>query len=333
MAGRPKRVEIYARLDEAFVELRERLGGLPDPTEADDIWTTIWYEEAHNSTALEGNTLVLRQVETLLAEGRAVGNKELREYMEVKGYADAAKWVYGQALKPRQSDGSLLMLTEVRWIHQAALGPVWEVAPHPYATPKEAPGSFREHDVAEFPGGMRPPSWTEVAGAMRDWVRHAGALRDVASPFEEIAALHGQFERIHPFLDGNGRTGRLLVNLLLVRLGYAPAIVYKRDRARYLRALRSADAGEPGALGELLARADLDNLYRFIVPAVAGPKRLVPLAALADRGVSEDALRMAASRGRLRAHKGRDGQWRSSRASVDEYKAARQLHPRRSPAK
>ena len=301
MAGRPKRVEIYARLDEAFVELRERLGGLPDPTEADDIWTTIWYEEAHNSTALEGNTLVLRQVETLLAEGRAVGNKELREYMEVKGYADAAKWVYGQALKPRQSDGSLLMLTEVRWIHQAALGPVWEVAPHPYATPKEAPGSFREHDVAEFPGGMRPPSWTEVAGAMRDWVRHAGALRDVASPFEEIAALHGQFERIHPFLDGNGRTGRLLVNLLLVRLGYAPAIVYKRDRARYLRALRSADAGEPGALGELLARAVLDNLYRFIVPAVAGPKRLVPLAALADRGVSEDALRMAASRGRLRA--------------------------------
>jgi len=50
VAGRPKRVEIYARLDEAFVELRERLGGLPDPTEADDIWTTIWYEEAHNST-------------------------------------------------------------------------------------------------------------------------------------------------------------------------------------------------------------------------------------------------------------------------------------------
>jgi hypothetical protein len=69
------------------------------------------------------------------------------------------------------------------------------------------------------------------------------------------------------------------------------------------------------------------------VPAVAGPKRLVPLAALADRGVSEDALRMAASRGRLRAHKGRDRQWRSSRASVDEYKAARQLHQRSLPAK
>jgi Fic family protein len=57
-------------------------------------------EEAHHSTAIEGNTLVLKQVETLLAEGRAVGNRELREYNEVKDYADAADWVYRQATAP-----------------------------------------------------------------------------------------------------------------------------------------------------------------------------------------------------------------------------------------
>jgi hypothetical protein len=50
----------------------------------------IWFQEAHHSTAIEGNTLVLTQVEALLAEGRAVGGKLLREYMEVRGYADAA---------------------------------------------------------------------------------------------------------------------------------------------------------------------------------------------------------------------------------------------------
>lgn len=61
------------------------------------------------------------------------------------------------------------------------------------------------------------------------------------------------------------------MNLLLVRLGYAPAIIYERDRDRDLRALRTADGGDPGPLGELLARAVLDNLYRFIVPASAGP--------------------------------------------------------------
>ena len=67
------------------------MGGLPNPVEAEGIWTTIWYEEAHNSTAIEGNTLVLKQVERLLADGVAVGNKELKEYMEVQGYATATR--------------------------------------------------------------------------------------------------------------------------------------------------------------------------------------------------------------------------------------------------
>src|SRR5947209_639916 len=155
MPGRPSRQQIYRRLDEALAELRERLGGLPDPVEADDIWTTIWYQEAHNSTAIEGNTLVLRQVEVLLREGRAVGDKELKEYMEVRGYADAARWVYSHPLEPGPwTDASLLTLTDVRHVHEIALGPVWDVAPHPNATDREAPGSFREHEIAPFPGGM-----------------------------------------------------------------------------------------------------------------------------------------------------------------------------------
>jgi hypothetical protein len=67
----------------------------------------------------------------------------------------------------------------------------------------------------------------------------------------------------------DGRTGRLFLNLLLVRLGYPPAIMYRNQRTAYLRALRRADQGEPGALGELIARAILDNLYKFVVPAAA----------------------------------------------------------------
>ena len=324
MAGRPSREQIYRRLDEAIAEMRDRLGGLPSPIEAEDIWTTIWYREAHNSTAIEGNTLVLRQVEVLLREGRAVGDKELREYLEVTGYAQAARWVYGHALEPGPwSDGSLLTLTEIRHVHALALGPVWDIAPHPNATEKETPGSFREHEIAPFPGGMTPPSWTEVPAAMRDWTRNVARLRGLKRPMEALASAHAEFERIHPFLDGNGRAGRLLVNLVLLRLGYAPAIIYLRDRGRYLKALRSADSGDSGPLGELLSRAVLDNLYRFVVPAVAGPTRLVPLAALADKDLTEGALRTAANRGRLRAQKVDGGQWRSTRTWVDDYKAKR----------
>ena len=67
------------------------MGGLPNRLEASDIWRGIWFEEAHHSTAIEGNTLVLKQVEALLAEGRAVGDKQLAEYMEVRGYANARR--------------------------------------------------------------------------------------------------------------------------------------------------------------------------------------------------------------------------------------------------
>lgn len=306
-------------------ELRDRLGGLPSPDEAEGIWRGIWLEEAHHSTAIEGNTLVLKQVELLLAEGRAVGNKELREYLEVRGYADAADWVYGQGVRPDWGSGKPITLAEIRQVHTLAMTPVWDVAPHPQATPREGPGSFREHDIEPFPGGMRPPEWTEVPVLIRDWIADAQALHkaDEAMIAEALALLHARFEQIHPFLDGNGRTGRLVLNLQLVRLGYPPAIIYKRDRTRYLAALRRADRGDVGPLGEFLARAVLDNLYKFVVPAVAGPARMVPLPALATDGLSANALRVAAVRGRLKAAKAADGTWRSSAAWVEEYIASR----------
>jgi Fic family protein len=324
--GRRTRSALYERLHLQITELREQLGGLPAPHEARAIWHGIWLDETHHSTAIEGNTLVLRQVAQLLDEGRAVGNKELREYMEVRGYADAAEWVYEHGIDPSSWSGdALVTLTELRHVHAIALGPVWDVAPHAEAGADERPGSFRRHDIESFPGGMKPPSWTDVPVRIDEWLTDAQALRRLDAPHlpAELAWLHARFEQAHPFLDGNGRAGRLLLNLLLVRLGYPPAIIRKTDRARYLAALQQADEGDCGPLGEFLARAILDNLHRFLLPAIAGLEQLVPLPALARKQLSANALRVAAVRGRLQAVKGRDGTWRSSRAWVDEYVASR----------
>ena len=244
----------------------------------------------------------------------------------MRGYADAAGWVYGQGIDPKGwSGGKLITLSEVREIHSLAMTPVWEVAPHPQATAKERPGSFREHDIEPFPGGMRPPEWTQVPVLIRDWIGDAQALRKTEADEipEALARLHSRFEQVHPFLDGNGRAGRLVLNLLLIRLGFPPAIIYKGNRSRYLAALRRADGGDFGPLGEFLARAILDNLHKFVVPAIAGPARLVPLPALATEKLSANALRVAATRGRLKAAKAADGTWRSSTAWVEEYEASR----------
>lgn len=324
MAGRPGREQIFRRLEESVDELHGQLGGLPGPSQAEDIWTSIWHQDAHNSTAIEGNTLVIHQVERLLDEGAALGNKQLAEYLEVKGYADAARWIYGQATQPAAFSGDqLVTLTEVRHVHKMAMGPSWDVSPHPSASDREAPGGFREHDIKAFPGGMRPPAWPEVRAAMVDWAKASARIPKANRPLLLLAGSHAEFERIHPFLDGNGRTGRLILNLKLVRLGYPPAIIYRRDRDRYLRALRRADKGDPGLLGELLARSVLDNLYRFVIPASSKPGSLVPLVALASGGLTEGSLRVAANRGRLKAQKGEDGIWRSTKAWVSEYRSTR----------
>lgn len=99
--------------------------------------------------------------------------------------------------------------------------------------------------------------------------------------------------------------------------------MFKNQRTKYLNAMPKADAGDYGPLGEVIARAVTNNLYKFVVPAVAGPARLVPLASLADNkpGITTTARRAAAERGRLKAQKTPSGAWLSSKNWVTDYQA------------
>jgi len=327
--GRPRRATIYATVDEGIEDLA-RVGGLPHPAEADSIWRGIWHEETHNSTAIEGNTLILRQVATLLEQGLAVGNKELREYLEVQAYADAAQWVYEQATTAGDwISGDLLNLTELREIHRRVVERVWKDFPPDDFHAQEGPGSFRQHDIAAFPGGMTPPPVIAVPGLVHDWIVNVNRGPGLDEHLVQyLARIHARFESIHPFRDGNGRTGRLVVNLLLVRQGLPPAIIYNRERSRYIEALVRADRhGDAGALAEMIARSIRDSIDRFVLPALAGPQRMVPLTSLAGPELSIIALRNAAERGRLRAQR-RGTRWYSTHQWVGEYAASR--HQRRS---
>jgi cell filamentation protein, protein adenylyltransferase len=317
--GRPARRTVHSAVDRAMDELRS-IGGLPKPAVSRDIWADIWYEESHNSTAIEGNTLLLKEVRELLGRGHVVGRKALADYLEVRGYADAADWVYAQAADQSvERHEPFITLTELREIHRQVVEAAWNVAPPDGLLPDEGPGSFRRHDIARFPGGMAPPPFVDVPPRVSDWLRDANATPPRERPLiEHLACLHARFEQIHPFRDGNGRTGRLATNLLLVRHGLAPAIIYKRDRARYLRALDRADRGDCGAIGELFARAVKDCIDRFLLPALGGSHQVLQISALSRPAVSALALRRAAERGRLRAVKQGMG-WYSTKSWVDAY--------------
>src|SRR5215471_18470514 len=148
-------------------EMRALLGGLPTPEQADAIWKDIWYHEAHSSTALEGNTLVRREVEALLKEGNG-------------------GWV----------SGGLVTLTEVRHVHRLVMTPVWEIAPHPHADDNEGPGNWRRHDINPFGGGMKPPDHTQIPALIRDWVDGLSSASRARAPIGEfLARHHAAFER------------------------------------------------------------------------------------------------------------------------------------------
>jgi len=340
--GRPTRAAIFSAVDEGVRELA-RVGGLPGPAENSAIWEDIWYEEAHHSTAIEGNTLLLNQVRVLLETGLVTGPaRELREILEVQAYAEAARWVYGQALPGTEwRDGSQINLTELRQIHRLVVEPVWRHFPPEDLLADEGPGSYRRHNIRPFASGLRSPDFTDVPQLASDWVRRANQRSQSEHPMVRLARLHADFEQIHPFRDGNGRTGRLALNLLLVRHGYPPAVILKQQRGRYLQALRRADqvrhAGaltlltpegalaqrpDPGPLAELIARAVKTSIDRFLMPGLAGPHRLLPLSALAGEAVSPLGLRRAAEKGRLVATV-QEGRWYSSKEAVARYLSSR----------
>lgn len=330
--GRPSRQQVFETLDQARSDL-ELIGGLPEPTTFSDVWSGIWTEETHHSTALEGNTLRLRQVQILLEDGVVTGSaKELREWLEAKAYGDAARWVYQHACVSR-FQGSRVMISDkdIRDIHDLVVRSVWAHFPPDGLAAGEAPGAYRLKDHDPLRADLLVQPCSVVASQVSNWVAAANDPPEDTDGhlIERLAELHAAFERIHPFPDGNGRAGRLVLSLLLVRHGYPPAIIYKDDRARYLRALRNADERDAGPLGELLARSVREGIYRFLMPKLAGPLSVVPLAGLADSELSRYALVAAAQRGRLKAHKYPTG-WYSTRQWVDEYKVSR--HRRRKAA-
>jgi Fic family protein len=266
--GRPSSDALFAQFAKV-AETIKNYGGLPTLNQAADIWDDIWYVEAHNSTAIEGNTLVLSEVKALLQQKRSLGGKRVKEYMEVQGYANAAKWVYAQGKNPKmkQVRGDIISLTEVRFIHTELMKLVWEIAPHPDAYGNEHPGSFRRHDIRPFGDGMTPPAFTNIPAQLNSWLNQVNSGVKGLEPKDIplfLAKTHRDFESIHPFLDGNGRIGRLLISLFLLdkKILSTPALYtsyyLKKNRVEYY-----------DRLGEVRRKGNYEQWVQFFLEAIS----------------------------------------------------------------
>jgi Fic family protein len=205
-------------------------------------------EWTYHSNAIEGNTLTLRETKVIL-EGITVGGKSLREHFEATNHRDAIFYV-----EDIVSKDEALSEWQIRNIHALVLKGIND---------NEA-GRYRCENVVIAGASSTPPDFLHLPAEMAaliDWYETAGAMHVV----ERAAELHTRFVKIHPFVDGNGRTGRLLLNFELMKEGYPPAIVRKEDRLAYYDALDMACAsGDYSDITKLVAESVQRSLDTYL---------------------------------------------------------------------
>lgn len=177
-------------------------------------------EWTYNSNRIEGNTLTLRETKVVL-EGITVGGKALRDHLEAINHRDAIHFV-DQLVTTRAP----LNARDIKDVHALVLRGI---------EPDEA-GRYRQQNVIISGASTTPPNFLHVEESMeRLLAEYSSSL--TAHPIERIAELHTRFVEIHPFADGNGRIGRLLMNLELMKEGYPPTVIRAEDRLAYYEAL------------------------------------------------------------------------------------------------
>jgi len=206
-------------------------------------------EWTFNSNAIEGNTLTLKETKVVL-EGITVGGRSLREHLEAVNHASAIAF-----LEEIVSRGEPLTTRLIREIHGLILRGVDD----------RNAGVWRRENVVISGAIHRPPEFLHVADLMEQLVEEFHRLKDSLGDVELSAWLHSHLARIHPFVDGNGRTARLLMNLFLLQRGWPPVIIRQQDRLRYYEALdRHHTTGQMDDFLDLVEERMEESLLRYL---------------------------------------------------------------------
>jgi len=176
----------------------------------------------YSSNALEGNSLTETETKIVLEDGITIGGKTLRDHFEAVGHSKAYDYLYKIAQKKEITERNILELHRLFYY---------------YINEKEA-GHYRKVQVFISGAKFIPPSASKVPELMCKFVEKFCTLEKELHPVEYAALLHKEFVEIHPFVDGNGRTARLLMNLALLQHGYVITIIPPILRNDYINVIK-----------------------------------------------------------------------------------------------
>lgn len=202
---------------------------------------------AHNSTAIEGNTLTLIETKVLLEDEISVGNKSLREIYEVVNHNKAFAYV-----KKCISENKPLDENIVKDIHSILMENIL------------VGGVYRNVEVRITGAKHKPPVPSEMYYQIKEFFKNLDSKSDF-NPIELAAWTHAEFVRIHPFVDGNGRTSRLIMNYQLMSNEFLPVSVNKEDRLEYFSYLEEyAVNGNLVPFADFIAELEEQQLDEYL---------------------------------------------------------------------
>ncbi len=251
---KPDSKEFIIDLEENYFnevdELKKTLDGKrPIPKETlRSLEESINLEWTFNSNGIEGNTLTLRETQIVL-EGITVGGKSIKEHLEAINHEKAI--IY---LNELVKENNPITEWNIKNIHQLVLKEIDD----------ENAGRYRRENVTIKGAAHTPPDYLKVPELMEKLILNYENWNGF-HPIIQAALLHGELLKIHPFVDGNGRTSRLLMNLDLMNHGFNPVIIKKEDRLEYYETLDKAHTtGNYNDFVKLITRLEIEMLKKYL---------------------------------------------------------------------
>ena len=264
----PMRLTRLQRISELFAQYQLKTKDKESLLEmVDDVEIA---ERVYNSNAIENSTLTLPETEKILLQLEVSRHISLREVFETKNLAQ----VYGYIKKTASQQP--LTIDMILLLHKMLLTNIRD----------EVAGRFRkEGEMVRVGNHIGLPS-EFIHIRIQELLTHYNS--EITTPFiHNIAQLHAEFESIHPFVDGNGRIGRVLNNYLLIREGFPPIIVRNKEKETYYSALRSYDDSRNFKLMiRIVELAVLESLYKRL--AYLNGREIIPLSQYA--GISQNSF-------------------------------------------
>lgn len=274
------------------------------------IRESLSIEWTYNSNSIEGNTMSLRETQMVIQEGITIKGKSLREHFETHNHDKAIDYLYSIV-----NDDYTLRSIDILSLHGLVLRSIED----------DFAGRIRNGGVRITGANFTPPNANKVPDLLDELIDFVNTNPLKLNDIELATVFHHKLVWIHPFFDGNGRTVRLAMNLLLMRSGFPPAIILKNDRKKYYEALNQANGGNYQKLTLLMCQA-LErtlNIYKNAMPDnYSEYQEISNIVQEPNMPYGQEYISLLARTGKIDAYKeGRN--WLTTREAIEDYIATR----------